>query len=81
MLTSLMANEIYALYLSDTKTDKTFPLGQFLISGFAKPLRLDKNSRVGGTMLFIKDNIPFRLLKPGNLPSNTQTENYRKKFT
>ena len=74
MLTSLMASEIYALYLSDTKTDKTFPLGQFLISGFAKPLRLDKNSRVGGTMLFIKDNIPFRLLKPGNLPSNTQTE-------
>ena len=76
MLTSLMANEIYALYLSDTKTDKTFPLGQFLISGFAKPLRLDKNSRVGGTMLFIKGNIPFRLLKPGNLPSNTQTEIY-----
>ena len=76
MLTSLMANEIYALYLSETKTDKTFPLGQFLISGFAKSLRLDKNSRVGGTMLFIKDNIPFRLLKPGNLPSNTQTEIY-----
>ena len=23
-------------------------------------------------MLFIRDNIPFRLLKPGNLPSNTK---------
>ena len=23
-------------------------------------------------MLFIRDNIPFRLLKPGNLPSNTE---------
>ena len=54
MLTSLMANEIYALYLSETKTDKTFPLGEFLISGFAKPLRLDKNSKVGGTMLSLK---------------------------
>ena len=23
-------------------------------------------------MLFIRDNIPFRLLKPGNFPSNTK---------
>ena len=43
-----------------------------LISDFAKPLRLDTNSIGGGIMLFIRDNIPFRLLKPGNLPSNTE---------
>ena len=48
-----------------TKIDETFPLGQF-ISGFAKSLRLYKNSRGGGIMLFIRDNIPFRLLKPGS---------------
>ena len=43
--------------------NETFPLEQFLTSGFAKPLRLDRNSREGDIMLFIKDNIPFRLLK------------------
>ena len=43
-----------------------------LISDFAKPLRLDTNSIGGGIMLFVRDNIPFRLLKPGNLPSNTE---------
>ena len=58
--------------MSERKIDETFPLEQFLISGFAKPLRLDRNSRGGGIMLFIRDNIPFRLLKPGNLPSNTE---------
>ena len=59
--------------LSETKIDETFPLEQFLVSGFAKPLRLDRNSRGGDIMLFITDNIPFTLLKPGNLPSNTET--------
>ena len=29
--------------LSETKLDETFPLEQFLVSGFAKPLRLDSN--------------------------------------
>ena len=73
MLTSVIASEIDILLLSETKLDETFPLEQFLISGFAKPLRLDRNSKGDGIMLFIRDNIPFRLLKPGNLPSNTET--------
>ena len=55
-----------------TKIDETFPLEQFLISGFSKPFRLDRSSRGGGIMLYIRENIPFRLLKPGNLPSNTE---------
>ena len=72
MLTSLITNKIDVLLLSETKIDDTFPLEQFLISGFAKPSRLDKNSRGGGIMLFIRDNIPFMLLKPGNVQSNTE---------
>ena len=62
MLASLITNEIDVLLLSETKKDEMFPLEQFLISGFAKPLRLDRNSRDGGIMLFIRDNI--RTLKP-----------------
>ena len=72
MLTSLITNKIDVLLLSETNTDERFPLEQFLISCFAKPLRLDRNSRGGGTMLFIRDNIPVRLLKPRNHPSNTE---------
>ena len=70
MLTSLIKNEIDVLLLSETKIDETFPLDQFLISGFAKPLI--RTLEVVGIMLFIRDNIPFRLLKPGNLPPNTE---------
>ena len=71
MLTSLITNEIDVILLLETKIDGTFPLEQFLILSFSKPLRLDRNSRGGGIMLFVRDNIPFRLLKPRNLPSNT----------
>ena len=83
MLTSLIVNEIDILLLSETKLDETFPLEQFLISVFAKPLRLDRNSKRGGIMHFIRHNIPFRLLKSGNLQSNTEALfieiNFRKK--
>ena len=72
MLTSFIANEIDVLLLSEAKLDETFSLEQFLISGFAKPLGLDRNFKGGGIMLFIRDNIPFRLLKPGNLTCNTE---------
>ena len=74
MLTSLIANEIDVLLLSETKLNETFPLEQFLISGFGKPLRLNRNSKSGGIILFIRDNIPFRLLKPGNLTEALFTE-------
>ena len=59
-------------YCLRQKIYDTFPLEQFLISGFAKLSRLDRNSRGGDIMLFIRNNIPFRLLKPRNLPSNTE---------
>ena len=58
--------------MSETKVDEKFSVEQFVISGFVKLLRLDRNSRGGGIMLFIRDDIPFRLLKSENLPSNTE---------
>ena len=72
MLTSLIKNKIDVLLLSETKIDETLPSEQFLISGFAKSLRFDRNSRGGSIMLFIRDNIPFKILKPGNLLSKTE---------
>ena len=62
MLTSSITKDLSS-YCRRQKIDEAFPVEQFLISGFAKPLRLDRNSRGDGIMLFIRDNIPFRLLK------------------
>ena len=72
MPTSLITNETDLLLLWKTQIDEEFPLEQFLVSGFTKRTRLDSYSRGGGIMLFIRDNIPFKLLKPGNHPSITE---------
>ena len=72
MPTSLITNEINLLLLWKTQIDEKFPLEQFIVSWFPKRTRLDRNSRDDGIMLFIRDNIPFKLLKPGNLPSITE---------
>ena len=71
MLTSLITREIDFL-LVETKIDETLPSEQSLISGFVKWLRLDRNSTGGSIFLFIRDNTTLRLLKPRNLPSNTE---------
>ena len=72
MLSTLITNEIDVLLLPEREVNKIPTLEKFLISGFAKPIRLDSNLMGSGIMLFIRHNIFFRLLKPGNLPSNTE---------
>ena len=61
-LTSLITNERDVLLLSETKIDETVPVEQFLISGFAKLLRLDRNSRGGGIKNFENNRFSEELL-------------------
>ena len=46
--------------VSETKLDESFPQGQFKISGFSRPFRLDRNSNGGGIMLFVREDIPAK---------------------
>ena len=48
--------------VSETKLDESFPQGQFKISGFSRPFRLDRNSNGGGIMLFVREDIPAKLI-------------------
>ena len=58
--------------ISETKLDESFPVSQFLIPGFENPIRLDRSSSGGGIMLYIREGIPFKLLKSGGLSANTE---------
>ena len=40
----------------------TFPNGKFLIDGFNEPIRLDRNKNGGGILLFIREDIPTKVL-------------------
>ena len=49
------------LMVSETKKDDSFPFGYFLIHGFSPPYRLDRDSKGGGIMLYIREDIPSNL--------------------
>ena len=48
--------------VSETKSDDSFPQAQFLIEGFHSPFRFDHNSNGGGIMLYVREDIPTKLL-------------------
>ena len=60
------------LLVSETKLDDSFPMAQFLMSGFCKPYRLDRCSNGGDLMIYIRENIPCRLLTEYKPPENVE---------
>ena len=48
--------------ISETKLDESFRIGQFLIDGYSVPFRLDRNENGGGILLYVRDDIPSKLL-------------------
>ena len=56
------------LMVSETKIDDSFRIRNFLIHGFSPPYRLHRNSKGGGIMLYIRDDIPSNLLATDKEP-------------
>ena len=54
--------------LSETKLDSSFPEGQFLIPDYSAPYRIDRTCHGGGLMLFVREDIPSKLLLAENAP-------------
>ena len=47
---------------TETKIDSSFPEAQFGIDGFTTPYRVDRDCHVGGILLYIRQDIPSKLL-------------------
>ena len=60
------------LAISETKLDESFPTGQILLEGYKKPYRLDKSSRSGGLLVYVKNDIPSKLLTKFEIPKDIQ---------
>ena len=54
--------------ISETKIDNSFPLGNFLIGGFSKPYRLDRDSLGGCILLYVREDIPTNLTEVETKP-------------
>ena len=58
--------------VSETKTDISFPPGQFVIQGFAAPFTLDRSNTGGGRLVYVRDDIPSKLLNISYVSSDAE---------
>ena len=48
--------------ISETKLDSSFPNDQFYMKSYSKPYRLERNSKGGGIILYVRKDIPSKLI-------------------
>ena len=60
----MIKDNIDFLLVTESKLDETFPHGQFRIEGYARPFRLDRTRNGGGLIIFVRDDLTCRELKP-----------------
>ena len=50
------------LMMSETKLDDSFPSIKFLMEGYGPPYTLDSNSHRGGILIYVREDIPCKLI-------------------
>ena len=68
----IIEDNIDILIIQETKLDNTFPDGQFYIEGYSPPFRRDRNGYGGGLLIYIKENIPAKILNNNNLANDIE---------
>ena len=61
-LREVIGKNIDILTIQETKLDSSFPVAQFLLDGYSEPYRLDRNRNGGGVMIYVRKDIPSKLL-------------------
>ena len=67
-LAQQVTGNIDILMVSETKLDNSFPVNQVLINGYTSPFRIDRDNNGGGIVLFVREDIPCKLLSVENHP-------------
>ena len=62
MLEEIIKEKIYIFLISETKPDGSFPSRQFIIKCYSIPLRLDRNQNGRGLFLYVREDIPWKIL-------------------
>ena len=59
---NIISNNMDLLIISETILDPFFPTGQFHIHDFSEPYRFDRNGNGGGILMYIREDIPSKLI-------------------
>ena len=60
------------LIITERKLENTFPVSQIHIDEYSKPYRLDRNRNGGGIVIYVREDIPNRMLTKHNFPDNIE---------
>ena len=71
-LREIVLKYVDVVVITETKLDDTFLTSQFLITGFSVPHRLERNRNGIGIMIFIRDDIPSRMLTKHVFPDDIE---------
>ena len=76
-----MKDIIDILMISETKVNNSFADDQFFIDSFGTPFRLNQNRNGGGIMLFVRNDIPRKVVSIDDKPTKSfyVELNFRKK--
>ena len=58
----MVRDKVDLLMISETKLDSSFANAQFYMKSYSKPYRLDRNSKGGGIILYVREDIPSKLI-------------------
>ena len=62
LLSHYVTDNIDILIITETKLDKSFPSGQFLLHGCTEPFKLDRNQFGGGLHVLLREYTPCSIL-------------------
>ena len=68
------------LIITEATLDDTFPVSQFHIDEFSKPYRLDMNRNGGGVIIYVREDIPRKILTKHVLPTDIEALFTESKF-
>ena len=60
---NIIKNEIDVFMISETKTDNSFAISQFTMTGYLTPFRLDRTSDGGRILFFVRKDISRKIIK------------------
>ena len=71
-LREVIGNYLDVLTIQETKLDTSFPTAQLLIDGYSEPYRLDRDCHGGGVLIYVREDIPSKLLNKHTFTKNVE---------
>ena len=68
----IIPGNVDIMIFSETKLDSSHPTSPLLIHGFSKPYRKDRNCNGGGILIYIREDLPSKLVNKHMFPDDIE---------